>query len=101
MLRRLRTLSAVLCAVTLVAASVPAAASQNEATAGADNAPPIIDALILRPLGFVALGVGLVTFIAPVGPITLITRPSEIDEPFETLVASPARYIWADPLGSH
>ena len=61
---------------------------------------PAVDVLLLRPLGLVALASGVSLFI-PAGAITLITRPAEIGEPYEWLVAGPARYVWKDPIGGH
>lgn len=37
----------------------------------------------------------------PVGFVTAITRPSEIDKPFRILVLDPVRYTWVDPLRYH
>ena len=99
--RRLRRASA--CALTISFLAGTAAAS-NDFDAGFpdDNATshPAVDLLVLRPLGLVAFASGLGLFV-PAGALTLVTRPSQISEPFEWLVAQPARYVWVDPLGAH
>lgn len=61
---------------------------------------PAVDAIFLRPLGLVATIVGTVIFVA-YAPIIAITRPTDIAEPFKSLVIGPARYTWVDPLGYH
>ncbi len=61
---------------------------------------PTLDALVLRPLGLLMTVTGFVTFVA-YAPIVVITRPTDIAEPFKSLVLGPARYTWVDPLGYH
>ncbi len=61
---------------------------------------PTLDALVLRPLGLLMTVTGFVTFVA-YAPIVAITRPTDIAEPFKSLVLGPARYTWVDPLGYH
>ena len=59
---------------------------------------PTLDALVLRPLGLRMTVTGFVTF-AVYAPIVVITRPTDIAEPFKSLVVGPARYTGVDPLG--
>ena len=61
---------------------------------------PTVDALFLRPLGLLMTVTGFVTFVV-YAPIVVITRPTDIAEPFKSLVVGPARYTWVDPLGYH
>jgi len=61
---------------------------------------PTLDALVLRPLGLLMTVTGFVAFVA-YSPIVVITRPTDIAEPFKSLVLAPARYTWVDPLGYH
>jgi hypothetical protein len=69
---------------------------------GAESTSPVaFDLLVLRPLGIVGTLTGTVFFLAPVLPLTLVTRPNEIDEPFKSMVLRPAGYVLADPLGQH
>jgi hypothetical protein len=84
--------------VLLSGATAPAMAEIETAR---EPSSKMVDLIVLRPLGLVSLVLGTVLFIAPVAPITLLTRPQELGVPFGAMVASPARYIWADPLGTH
>jgi hypothetical protein len=83
----------------LLAASLatPAAASNpansTEVPVGFDLFTRAVFGIPLTILGTVAM--------IPVGFVTLITRPTEIEKPFDMLVMGPARYTWVDPLGDH
>lgn len=69
---------------------------------GAEKTSPItFDLLFLRPVGIVSMFAGTALFIAPVMPLTLVSRPGDIGKPFEAMVLKPARYVMADPLGQH
>ena len=62
---------------------------------------PYADAMLggmLPRIVATATGIGL---FAVAGPITLITRPSDIGRPFEWLIMKPIRYTWVDPIGDH
>ncbi|MBJ20562.1 MAG: hypothetical protein GY910_02275 [bacterium] len=83
---------------TAFAPTAMAATSVDQSDAA--NAPAVVDALVLRPAGFISLVVG-VTLFAVSAPIVLITRPFEIGIPFKQLVVRPAKYIWVDPIGGH
>ena len=99
MLGRFRRFTAALAAFALLTGlATPAFAAYS----AEDNAhsPPVIDALFLRPLGFVALAIGVVLAV-PATAITLITRPHQVHRPLNTLVWRPVKYIWGDPIGEH
>jgi hypothetical protein len=102
MTRRLRGLCLLfVSALLLVATAGPAAAdslSSRGLNADADRPSPVIDAVVLRPLGILATVVGTMGFVFA-SPVCLVTRPQEIDEPFKALVARPAWWTWARPLG--
>ena len=66
-----------------------------------EHVDPLVDLMVLRPFGLVALAVGTLIFVIPVAPIALLSRPEGLHLAFERLVVNPARYVWADPLGSH
>ena len=101
MSRGLRSFAAVLTVFALVAVSAPALAeSETDRYDHRSNAPPMMDVLVLRPLGLFALGCGAVLF-AVISPVMLVTRPHELAKPFDALVGGPARYVWSDPIGSH
>jgi len=110
MLDRFRRIAAAACAVALLAAAcIPSAAVAEEfrhltstsSEASDRSSDPVADLLFLRPLGLATTAFGTLFFIFPVLPLTLLTRPSEIDKPFMTFVVRPARYTWIDPLGTH
>jgi hypothetical protein len=83
----------------LLAASLatPAAASNP---ANSTEVPVGFDLLTRAVFGIPLTILGTVAMI-PVGFVTLITRPTEIEKPFDMLVMGPARYTWVDPLGDH
>ncbi len=62
--------------------------------------PVLLDAFILRPLGLVLTGLGMVAFV-PAAAFVGLTRPTDIGKPFKLLVANPFRYTFLDPLGEH
>jgi len=95
-----RSVAVVTAALLLSAAASTPALAQARAQGDAANASPVVDVMLLRPAGFVSLvvGVGLMVLLTP---LVLITRPQEINKPFEQLVAKPARFLWVDPIGSH
>jgi hypothetical protein len=98
MRRHLRNLLASLALAALITA--PAGAATTTDQLDVKPAPPMLDALIMRPLGLVALGVGAVLWI-PAAGITAITRPSEVGTATHYLLRVPADYVFSDPLGSH
>ncbi len=61
--------------------------------------PVIFDIAVMRPLGLVALGLGLGLF-APVAPWTILTAPTELDQVANALIGAPAVFIFNRPLGS-
>jgi len=101
MSNEVRRFLAVACAALLlmVASGTPAEA-QTRSQDDSAHAPAAVDVMLLRPAGFVGLVVGTGLFVATL-PIVLITRPHEVGTPFRELVARPARFVWADPIGGH
>jgi hypothetical protein len=101
--RFLQTFSAVLIAVALllVQAAPVAAATTGQDLENRGQTNLVADALILRPLGLVAIGLGAAVWAVGVAPFVAITRPTELDESMDYLVMRPVRYTFADPLGHH
>lgn len=90
-----RTLSILLLSVML-AAVYPTTAF---AAIGDRNEIPIgLDVGIMRPVGIIAT-IGGAAMMVPVGLFTLMTRPAEINKPFNAIVGGPARFTWKRPLG--
>lgn len=87
-------------ALLISSAFSTSAMADHHFEADAAHAPAAVDALFLRPAGFVGLVLGTGLFLAAT-PFVLITRPHEIGKPFEELVARPARFLWKDPIGGH
>jgi hypothetical protein len=98
MLQPARALTAALVAAALLLGPVGSAGAS--ATAEADSVPVVVDALLLRPLGFGVMCLGFLTY-AVGAPIMAITRPTDMHRPFNSLVILPARFVFVDPLGRH
>ena len=97
----LRRILAVTAAILMFQATFATTATAGTVTQGdAANASPVVDALFLRPAGFLSLVVGGGLFLVS-APIVLVTRPHEIGKPFKQLVVRPAKYVWVDALGDH
>lgn len=95
-----RSVAALTAALLLSTAATSPALAQTSTQGSAANASPVLDVMLMRPAGFVSLvvGVGLMVILTP---LVLITRPQEINKPFEQLVVKPARFLWVDPIGGH
>jgi len=101
MSRCLQGFSAVLIAITLLLVQVaPAAAAMGQEFENRGQTNLIADALILRPLGLVMVGVSAALWVG-IAPIVAITRPANLDDSMEYLVMRPVRYTFVDPLGHH
>ncbi len=104
MIPRLRRFTAALMTgALLLGAGTPALAGTFSSEIGRsemDNVPVVFDALFMRPVGLVMTGVGMGIF-AVLAPVLLITRPMNMNKPFNALVVLPARFTFADPLGFH
>ncbi len=110
MLNQFRRFTAAVCITAMIAGVViPSTASArgesfiNSTDSEANNmtSPIMLDLIVLRPVGLAAMVVSTVLFVAPVLPLTLITRPTEIAKPWKALVVEPAQFVWSDPLGTH
>ncbi|MGH0028787.1 MAG: hypothetical protein ACQGVC_03280 [Myxococcota bacterium] len=85
-----------------LASPVSAASALSRDDGSQEKAVPVVvDVLVLRPMGLAMTALGAVVYAFPVAPLTAMTRPSDLGKPFKMLVATPARYTFADPLGQH
>ena len=101
MSNRLRRILALMAAILMITTTFASTASADSVAQGdAANASPAVDAIVLRLTGMMSLVVGTGLFLIET-PFVLVTRPHEIDRPFKQLILGPAKYIWADPIGSH
>jgi hypothetical protein len=97
--------SALAVAALVSFAATPAVAGSITSTGytpehDADPAPAMFDAAVMRPIGFVMLVAGTALMV-PIGAFTLITRPTDIDKPFNALMREPAEFVFVDPVGTH
>ena len=101
MLRHLRILFAALAIVGMLAVPATSAfASTNVETIENEKAHPIVDLLLMRPLGLVGLAVSAVVWV-PAELATMAIRWPDRHKPVEYMLAGPARFVFVDPLGEH
>jgi hypothetical protein len=99
-MRSVRRFLAAFAVVALFAA--PAAAVTNERVDKVDSAyaHPMLDALVLRPVGLIGLSMSAVLWV-PAQAMTMAVNPTEWKLPMEHLLFKPARFVFVDPIGSH
>jgi hypothetical protein len=99
-MRSVRRFLAAFAIAALVAA--PASAVTNERGDRVDSglAPPMLDVLVLRPVGLVGLALSSVLWV-PAELMTICVNPTEWHVPVDHLLTKPARYVFVDPIGSH
>ncbi len=78
----------------------PAAAATQFTDVEGSHVGPIMDLLVMRPLGLVGLGAGAVLWV-PAAAMTVAVQPTEVKVPTEHLIMKPFRYVFSDPIGSH
>lgn len=100
MLRSFRTLLAAVALAGFVVAPSSALAGTKVDSFEARGVNPVVDILLMRPLGAVML-LGSVGLFVPAAAITAMTRPSELDVPYSLLVEKPVQFVFRDPLGQH
>ncbi len=102
MSRCLQRFSAALIAVALLVVEVsPAAAAMGDEFENRGQTNLVADAVLLRPLGLIAIGFGAALWAVGVAPFVAITRPTDLDDSMDYLIMRPVRYTFADPLGHH
>jgi hypothetical protein len=89
------------CMLVALVGGTPAAAGTMQ-VGEIEQAPASVgfDLIILRPLGLLATGVG-VALAVPATALTALTHPQDVHKPIDFLVMRPARYTFADPIGTH
>jgi hypothetical protein len=99
-MRSVRRFLAAFAIAALVAA--PASAVTNERVDRVDSefAPPMLDVLVLRPIGLIGLALSSVLWV-PAELMTVAVNPTEWHVPVDHLLTKPARYVFVDPIGSH
>ena len=102
MSRRLQRFSAALITTAWLLVEVsPAAAALGDEFENRGETNLVADAIILRPLGLVAIGFGATLWAVGVAPFVAITRPTDLGDSMDYLIMRPVRYTFADPLGHH
>ena len=100
MVRHIRTLFAGLVLAALVITPSTALAGTKIDSFNSAGSPPVVDILLMRPLGALGL-LGSVALYIPAVAVTALVRPSELDVPYRYLVQKPVKFVFKDPLGSH
>ena len=101
MLRHLRTLLAALAVVGMLAAPATSAfAASNIETIENEKAPPMVDLLLMRPLGLAMLVVSAAAWV-PAQAITMMVRWEDRQKPVDYMLKGPAQFVFVDPLGEH
>ncbi len=98
MSHRIRTLIAGIAVFGLVAGTGSSALA-IEPPRERDAPEVMVDVFLLRPLSLMLALVSTVVVFPPAALLTGITRPTDIGKPFKILVADPARFTFARPLG--
>ena len=99
-MRSVRHFLAALAVATLAAAPAFAAAQSRIDHVDSEYADPMVDALVLRPVGFVGLVMSAALW-APAELITVCVNPTEWKVPVDHLLTKPARFVFVDPIGTH
>jgi hypothetical protein len=101
MLRHLRTLVAALAVVGVLAAPATSvfAASSVEMTQN-EKASPMVDLLLMRPLGLAMLAVSAAAWV-PTEAFTVLVRWEDRQKPVDYMLKGPAQFVFVDPLGAH
>ncbi len=103
MLRNIRRLAATVAVVALLLAPATGAFAGSRIGMGElenSTASPMIDLILMRPLGLVGLGLSTAVWI-PAQLMTMIVRPSEWEAPIDHMLKKPYEFVFVDPLGSH
>ena len=101
MLRHVRTLLAALAVVGMLAVPATSAfAASNIETIENEKSPPMVDLLLMRPLGLAALAVSAVLWV-PAQAFTMAVRWEDRHKPVDYMLKGPAQFVFVDPLGEH
>ena len=99
-MRSVRRFLAAFAVATLVAAPASAVTSERVDRVDSEFAPPMLDVLVLRPIGLVGLALSSLLWV-PAELMTVAVNPTEWKLPVDHLLTKPARYVFVDPIGSH
>jgi hypothetical protein len=101
MLRHLRILLAALAVIGMLAVPTTTAfAASDIEMIEAQNASPMVDLFLMRPLGLAMLAVSAALWV-PAQAATMIIRPQDYQKPIDYMLKKPAKFVFVDPLGEH
>jgi hypothetical protein len=99
-MRSVRRFLAAFALVALFAAPAAAVTSERADHLDAEAVHPMMDVLVLRPVGLIGLAMSAALWV-PAQIITVCVNPTEWKLPVDHLLAKPARFVFVDPIGSH
>jgi len=101
MLRYLRTLLTALAVIAMLAVPATSAfAASDVDMIESQNASPMLDLFVMRPLGLAMLAVSAALWV-PAQALTMIIRPKDYQKPIDYMLKKPATFVFVDPLGEH
>ena len=101
MLRTVRRLAATLAVVGLILSAASGAFAESRIGMGSlenETAPPMVDLILMRPLGLAGLAVSAAVWV-PAQAATMLFRPSEWRAPIDHMLVKPYEFVFVDPLG--
>jgi hypothetical protein len=99
-MRSVRRFLAAFALAALVAAPASAVSNERVDRVDAEFAHPMLDVLVLRPVGLIGLALSSALWV-PAELMTLAVNPTEWKLPVDHLLTKPARFVFVDPIGSH
>ena len=88
------------CAVAALVAAPAYAVTNEGGDVDAEFADPMVDVLVLRPVGLVGLVLGGALWV-PAELMTVAVNPTGWKVPVDRLLTKPARLVFMDPIGTH
>ena len=99
-MRSARRFLAAFAVAALAAAPAYAVTSERADHVDATFADPMVDVLVLRPVGLIGLMLSGALWV-PAELMTMAVNPTEWKVPVDHLLTKPARFVFVDPIGSH
>jgi hypothetical protein len=99
-MRSVRRFLAAFALAALVASPAAAVATQRVDKVDSAYAHPMVDVLVLRPVGLIGLAMSAALWV-PAELMTLAVNPTEWYVPMHHLLAKPVRFVFVDPIGTH
>ncbi len=101
MLRHFHTLLAALAVAGMLAVPATSAfAATSVEMIENEKAPPMVDLVLMRPLGLVMLATCAALWV-PAQTLTMMVRPKDYMKPIDYMLWRPTKFVFVDPLGEH